>query len=101
MIVPTRLERSGDACSLQTLATSGYNTSADSELSSSKSPVSPISPVSLISTSSFPYHSYEVPDADTQVSLASILILPHHFLKSRNSEYRVVCVCFKRLRRCI
>ncbi|XP_046859105.1 tyrosine-protein phosphatase non-receptor type 21-like [Xenia sp. Carnegie-2017] len=66
MIVPTRLERSGDACSLQTLATSGYNTSADSELSSSKSPVSPISPVSLISTSSFPYHSYEVPDADTQ-----------------------------------
>ncbi|XP_028392980.1 tyrosine-protein phosphatase non-receptor type 21-like [Dendronephthya gigantea] len=56
-----------DACSLQTVATSGYSTSTDSGLSNTKSAaLSPMSPVSLISSSSFQYEDYEVPSADEQ-----------------------------------
>jgi hypothetical protein len=60
IVANTTGESCVDACSLQTMATSGYSTSTDSGLS-------PMSPVSLISSSSFFYEDYEVPSADEQV----------------------------------
>jgi hypothetical protein len=68
IVANTTGESCVDACSLQTMATSGYSTSTDSGLSNTKSPaLSPMSPVSLISSSSFFYEDYEVPSADEQV----------------------------------
>ena len=68
MIVPLSPGESlVDSCSVQTMATSGYNTSTDSGLCNSKTPVAPVSPASLLNSGSFVDKDYEVPSVDEQV----------------------------------